>query len=195
MFYARVMAVNETRRRLLADSALAVLGSTGGRGLTHRAVDLHAAVPIGTCANYFPTRAELFRGMGERIFERIAPEQHRLAELAALDPDTRAFVAYTRYVVERLLREPDLALALIELRLEAARNPQLAAQIAPVLRAGLDADVEFNAYRGLPASRRDITLLHYAIDGIVLDRVTTPLVPGDDPLEAAEELARHLLSS
>src|SRR6218665_2014261 len=117
MPYARLVALNEQRRHLIADTALDVLGSDGSRGLTHRAVDTRARVPIGTAANYFPTRAALFAGMGQRIFERIAPDAGRLAELGDREADAETFIAYTRYVIERLLASPQLALALIELRL------------------------------------------------------------------------------
>jgi DNA-binding transcriptional regulator YbjK len=44
------------RRELLCDTAIAVLATEGGRGLTHRAVDRQAGVPLGTTKNYFPTR-------------------------------------------------------------------------------------------------------------------------------------------
>lgn len=189
------MALNEQRRRLLADAALEVLGAEGGRGLTHRAVDARAEVPVGTTANYFSTRAALFTGMGQRVFERIAPDPDRLAALSNRRADVDTFVAYTQYVVERLLAEPSLALALVELRLEAARNPELADQLGSFLQAGLAQDAEFNASRGLPGGIAEIVMLHHAIDGLVLDRLTTPLVPDEDPLRTAEEIARRIMRS
>lgn len=187
------MVVNESRRELLADSALAVLGSEGSRGLTHRAVDARAGVPAGTTANYFPSRAALFTGMGGRIFDRVAPEPDRLADLAQREPDHETFIAYTRYIVERLLRAPELALALCELRLETARNPSLAEEMGAFLRLGLASDIRFSNERGLPAGRAEITMLHYAIDGLVLDRLTTPISPDDDPLATIEEITRRIV--
>lgn len=188
------MAQNDDRRRLLADAAIEVLGASGGRGLTHRAVDAHAGVPVGTTVNYFASRAALFTGIARRIYTRIAPQPEPLATLADRDADLDTAVAYTRYVVERLLAVPTLALALLELRLESARNPELAEELARFVRAGLDDDVAFNAGRGLPGERADIVLLHHAVNGVVLDRLTTPLEPDADPLAVADELARRILA-
>lgn len=188
------MARNERRRQHIADAALHVLGAEGGRGLTHRAVDAAAEVPVGTTANYFPSRAALFAGMARRVFTRIAPDPERLAALADRDADVEAFAAYTRYVVERLLAAPGLALALVELRLEAARSPELADELGAFLRSGLADDIDFHARRGLPGGVDEIVMLHYLADGIVLDRLTTPLRPGDDPLAAAEEITRRIMA-
>lgn len=187
------MARNPERRQRIADAALEVIGAEGGRGLTHRAVDAWAEVPAGTTANYFPTRASLFSGMAQRIFTRIAPAQQSLERLRRLPADADAFAAYTRYVVERLLAVPQLALALIELRLEAARSPELAAELGDFLRRGFSEDDKFHATRGLPGGADEILLLHYAVDGIVLDRLTTPIEPGRDPLRDAEDLTRRIL--
>ena len=40
------MARNDDRRRALADAGLEVLADAGARGLTHRAVDRAAGVPL-----------------------------------------------------------------------------------------------------------------------------------------------------
>ncbi|WP_231509684.1 hypothetical protein [Streptosporangium roseum] len=42
------------------------MAESGGRGLTHRAVDAAADVPPGTAKNYFPTRDALVRAVAER---------------------------------------------------------------------------------------------------------------------------------
>lgn len=68
------MSRNEERRRTLADAGLEVLAAHGARGLTHRAVDRAAGVPLGTASNYFATRDALIAGLVERIGERLAPE-------------------------------------------------------------------------------------------------------------------------
>lgn len=186
----RVVA-NPRRRAAVTDAALEVLGRGGGRALTHRAVDALAEVPAGTSANYFPSRAALMLAMAQRIFERIAPEPDRLEGLARV-PDEDALAEYTGYVVERLIRDADLARALIELRLEASRSPDVGEVIAPFLRQGLRDDIAFHRERGLAAGETLVPLLHHVVDGILLDHLTVPLDPQRDPVETAKAAARLL---
>lgn len=186
------MVANPARRAAVTDAALDLLGGSGARALTHRAVDAHAGVPAGTCANYFPKRAGLLVAMAERVFEHLRPDEARLRELAALTTD-EALPEYAAYVTERLLRRPALARALIELRLEAARSPDVARELAPVLRDGLGADVQFHEERGLRGGRDAVVLLHHVVNGLVLDHLTVSIDPDQDPVEATREAARRLL--
>ncbi|GAB2696046.1 TetR/AcrR family transcriptional regulator [Thalassiella azotivora] len=185
------MVANPGRRTQLLDAAIALLGSSGARGLTHRAVDAEAAVPVGTCANYFPRRADLVVGVGERSFELLSPDVQRLEPMAGLAGED-AVVAYTAYVLERLLARPHLALTLIELRLEAARSPEVAERLTPFLREGFAADVAFHQGRELPGGADLVAALHHVVTGVVLDRLTVPLQPDVDPVAAATGIARRL---
>lgn len=186
------MVANPHRRAALADAALEVLGAQGARALTHRAVDAKAGVPVGTCANYFGTRADLMVGMAQRVFESLTPDQVRLAALSQV-AQSEAAPSYVAYVVERLLAQPHLAIALLELRLEASRSPEVAEVLAPFLRAGLDEDITFHTSRGLPGGAQSVLLLHHVVNGIVLDTVTTTLDPDADPQHLAREATRRLL--
>ncbi|MGF1662100.1 MAG: TetR/AcrR family transcriptional regulator [Kineosporiaceae bacterium] len=187
------MAANPERRARVSDAALVVLGRSGGRGLTHRAVDAAGAFPRGTAANYFPTRAALLLGMTERIFDRLRPDAARLERLGRLPPDVDAVVEYIQDVVERLLAAPDLTLALLELRLEAARNTDIAAALGPFLRRELTADVAFHVGRGLPGGAESVIDLHHAVNGLVLDRVTVPLDPDADPRVVVRRIVEQLV--
>lgn len=181
------MARNEGRRQELADAGLAVLARDGARGLTHRAVDRAAGVPTGTTSNYFRSRDALIEGLVERIGERLSPSEQDLRMRASAAPSPALFADYVRDIVRRLTDDRDVTLALFELRLESSRRPELAALIGAWQRAGFDADVEFNTAAGLPGGRREIALFHYAIDGLLLDRLTTPIDPGtstDDVIDA-----------
>ncbi|MEU4625007.1 TetR family transcriptional regulator [Actinoplanes sp. NPDC023801] len=175
------MPRNPDRRRLLADAGLRVLAEHGARGLTHRAVDTGAGVPAGTASNYFRSRDALLGALGERIMERFAPDEKVIAELGARPPGRDLFVDYLRYIVERTTRQPDLTRALIELRLEAARRPGLAAILGGTLRRGYAEDVAFHAGTGLPGGPFEIALLHYALDGLLLDMLTTSIGAPADP--------------
>lgn len=189
------MVANPDRRTAILDAAVDLLGADGGRALTYRNLDRRAGLPLGTTSNYFPTRADLVLAVARRVFERLTPSPARIAELAEGGAGTTAQVGYVQYVVERLLAAPRLTLALVELRLHAARDADLAAVLAPFLRDGLAADQAFHAEAGLPGTAGDVTLLHYAIEGLVLDRLTVPLDPGRPVEDIAAQLAVRLTGS
>ena len=187
------MAKNETRRRSIADGGLTVLATDGSRGLTHRAVDLVAGVPVGTTSNYFRSRDALIEGLVERIGERLAPSDDDLARRSAEQPSRELFADYVRDIVRRLTDDRDVTLALFELRLESSRRPEVAALLGAWQRAGFDADVAFNTAAGLPGGRREIALFHYAIDGLLLDRLTSPIDPDTSTDEIVDDLVAGLL--
>lgn len=187
------MVKNESRRRVLADAGLTVLAREGSRGLTHRAVDIEANVPTGTTSNYFRSRDALIEGLVDRIGERLAPTPDDLERRAAGTPGPALFADYIRDIVRRLTDDRDVTLALFELRLESGRRPELAAVLGAWQRAGFDADVEFNTQAGLPGGRREIALFHYAIDGLLLDRLTTPIDPDTSTDEVIDALVAGLL--
>lgn len=58
------------RRTELADAAVALVAHQGLKGLTHRAVDGAAGVPIGTTSNYWRTREALVGAVVARFEER-----------------------------------------------------------------------------------------------------------------------------
>lgn len=187
------MARNDERRRGLADAGLAVLAREGARGLTHRAVDDASGSPRGTASNYFRSREDLLRALVDRIGERLAPDPAVAAAIAEREPDKAAFAAYIRDIVHRLTQAHEVTLALFELRLEAARRPEIAELIGGWQRAGFAGDVAFNAAAGLPGDAFDIALFHYAIDGVMLDRLTTPIDPETATEAIVDALVQRLL--
>lgn len=188
-----VMARNDERRQLLADAGLTVLAHQGARGLTHRAVDREAEVPVGTTSNYFRSRDALVAGLVERIGERLTPADDVLSALAEREPSRELFADYVRDIVRRLTENREVTLALFELRLESARNPEVAALMSEWGRSGFEADVAFNAAAGLPGDTHEIALFHYAVDGLLLDRLTTPLLPETSTDEIVDALVAGLL--
>lgn len=191
--YPGVVARNEERRRALADAGLALLADEGARGLTHRGVDARAGVPAGTTSNYFRSRDELLQGLVQRIGERLAPDPDVLARLGRRTPGRRLYADYLRDIVRRLTEQRDVALALFELRLEAARRPEVGALVGAWLRAGFAGDVAFNTAAGLPGGAAEIALFHYAIDGLLLDRLTTSIDPSTSTDEVVDALVAGLL--
>lgn len=187
------MVKNDSRRRTIADAGLTVLAREGSRGLTHRAVDIAAQVPTGTTSNYFRSRDALIEGLVERIGERLAPTPDDLERRAPATPGRALFADYIRDIVRRLTEDRDVTLALFELRLESARRPEVAAVLGAWQRAGFDGDVAFNTAAGLPGGRREIALFHYAIDGLLLDRLTTPIDPDTSTDEVIDDLVAGLI--
>ncbi|WBB86160.1 TetR family transcriptional regulator [Micromonospora sp. WMMC264] len=187
------MARNPERRTLLADAGLRVLADAGARGLTHRAVDAEAGVPTGTTSNYFPSRAALLAGLAERIFDRIAPDPAVLADLGRREPSLALMTDYLRDIVARTTREPGLTRALFELRLEAARRPELRSALGGVLRQGYADDVAHHLAAGLPGGAYEVALLHYAVDGLLLDLLTTSIDAGFDTDQVVSDLVSRLV--
>jgi AcrR family transcriptional regulator len=189
------MAKNEQRRRLLADAGLAVLARDGARGLTHRAVDEAAAVPVGTASNYFRSRAGLIAGLVHRMGERLVPDPKDLERLAAAPPSRELFADYLRAMLRRLTAEREVTLALFELRLEGTRRPAVAAVLAEWHKAAFEGDVAFHAAAGLPGGRREVALFYYAVEGFLLDRLTTELDPDSSTDDVIDALVAGLLGS
>lgn len=185
------MPRNDDRRAALADAGIRVLAEEGARGLTHRAVDAAAGTPTGTASNYFPRRDDLVSALVDRIAERLAPTPD------AVTPDTPAdgtlFTAYVHDVLRRLRADPHVALALFELRLEAARRPHVAATLGAWRQRAFEDDITFTREAGLPGGATEIALLHHAIDGLVLDHLTVPLDTGLSIEAVVDELVDRIL--
>lgn len=180
-----VVARNDDRRKRLADAGLVLLAREGARGLTHRAVDRQADVPLGTTSNYFRSRDALIEALVHRIGERLTPTEDELSARSDQPPSSALFADYLRDLVRRLLTHREVAIALFELRLEGTRRPEVAETLGNWIRGGFQADVAFTRDAGLPGGEREIALFHYAIDGLILDQLTTPLTetPTDDIVE------------
>lgn len=187
------MARNPQRRSELADAGLRILAREGARGLTHRAIDDEAGVPEGTTSNYFRSRDDVIAGLVGRIGERLAPDPAVLDSLADRTPSRELFADYTRDIVARLLGNREVTLALFELRLEASRRPEIRDILGSWQTSSFRSDVEFNSSAGLPGGAREIALFHYAIDGLLLDRLTYPIDPDTSTDDIVDALVEGLL--
>src|SRR3954449_2257813 len=118
------------RMELLLTAALHVVAEHGLRGLTHRAVDREAGLPEGSCSAYLRTREALILALSEYVADQMAARVRDLAdELAgcSLDDD-QAYATVTRSVLG-WLDERDLLVALLELTIQASRDPALAERL------------------------------------------------------------------
>ncbi|MET9963585.1 TetR/AcrR family transcriptional regulator [Streptomyces sp. NPDC006326] len=181
--------MNQDRRNRLRDAAVSVLADAGGRGLTHRAVDAAAEVPLGTAKNYFPTRDALLRAVAERCLEQYRALAAALAG-AGPGPGDRDGLAALLAGLLRDVAGPGRprVLAYLELQAEAARRPWLAALLDPIGAADFAAYGHLLHGAGLdggPARARALTLaLHGAIPHLLTGAPDTLAAAGLDDLDA-----------
>jgi AcrR family transcriptional regulator len=165
---------NTQRRTALTDAAIAVLARDGARGLTYRAVDAEAAVPPGTTSNYFRGRDRLLAAAGDRVYARLSAPDEVLADPRAEPPSAERARALLGDLMTRLTTRRVPYLALLELRLEANRRPELAAALTKTVRETFQRDVGFHVAAGLPGGRDEVLLLYLALTGLTVERLTLP---------------------
>lgn len=168
------MRQNPARRVALLDASIEVLAREGSRGLTLRAVDKEAGVPTGTASNYFANRAELLGQVLRRTRERLTPDPSELADTMKTAPSRELVKTLLCQLVERMRRERNTHLAMMELRLEATRRPELQEELTQFSVAELDANIGFHLGNGLPGDRTGVVLLYLAMLGLIVDDLTVP---------------------
>lgn len=168
------MRQNPARRGALLDAAIEVLARDGSRGLTLRAVDKQAEVPIGTASNYFSNRDELLTQAGARVYERLLPDDETLEQQMSGIDDHKKLIELMRKTLSRVSAFGTGFLALLELRLEATRRPELRAVLSARVRADMDANVSRHIEAGLPGDATSVQLLQLALSWLILEQLTLP---------------------
>ncbi|RFU36849.1 TetR family transcriptional regulator [Actinomadura logoneensis] len=179
------MRENRERRLALIDGAIEVLAREGARGLTFRAVDTQAGVPAGTASNYFANRDDLFTQIGGRIYDRLLPDEATMARSREGTQDEAHYARLMHEVVDRVTAFNSGYLALLELRLEATRRPELREVLTRRIRADIDANIAHQAGSDLPGDSTSVVLLYLALNWLILERLTLPGVFSE---EQAHEL-------
>ncbi|MEU1981379.1 TetR family transcriptional regulator [Nocardia sp. NPDC019395] len=173
------MRQNPARRAALLDGAIEVLAREGARGLTQRGVDKEAGVPIGTTSNYFRNRNDLLVQAGVRIYERLRPEEDALSEMFDRAQDPASYRAMLRESVDRVADFRSGHLALLELRLEATRRPELRTLLTERVRADIDENVTRHEAAGLPGGAVAVLLMYLAMNWLIVEQLTLPDVLTD----------------
>ncbi|WP_432191525.1 TetR/AcrR family transcriptional regulator [Streptomyces sp. bgisy027] len=168
------MAGNPERRAALVDAGVEVLARQGARGLTFRAVDAEAGVPVGTASNYFTGRDELLRQIDARLHVRLAPDPEVIAGLLARPKDRSLVTTFMHDLMARATRDRTGYLAMLEMRLEASRHPELRSAFTKSVRGDLDEAIEFHRGAGLPGGDEVVTVLYLAMLGLLLEHLTLP---------------------
>ena len=176
------MRQNTARRGALLDAAIEVLAREGARGLTFRAVDTEAQVPAGTASNYFDNRDDLLTQVGHRFYERLEPGPEVIAGLLEGRRDRDRVTELMHDLVDRVSQFRSGYLALVELRLEATRRPELRRLLTERIRADVDANIGYHVSSGLPGDATTVVLLYLALNWLVLERLTLPDVFPEDQI-------------
>ncbi|PXX60231.1 TetR family transcriptional regulator [Nocardia tenerifensis] len=181
-----------TKRELVLDTAIELLGSRGLRALTHRAIDEEAAIPAGSTSNYFRTREALLTGITKRLEERdhedwTAPS--RLPAPGTLEELIRALAAFIQHAtttdrVRTLARYALFAEAqtVAPLQKSVQRGHRRLTEWAETMLAPFSAD---------PTLAK--MLVDYA-DGAILHQLVSP-APDFDPFSSVDRLTRALLDA
>ncbi|MEV1246250.1 TetR/AcrR family transcriptional regulator [Nonomuraea sp. NPDC050022] len=176
------MRQNPARRAALLDAAIEVLAREGARGLTFRAVDVEARVPNGTASNYFDNRDDLLTQVGHRFYERLEPEATMVAAALEGPRDRDRVTELMHDLVDRISQFRSGYLALLELRLEATRRPELRRLLTERIRADVDANITAHTESGLPGDATTVVLLYLALNWLILERLTLPDVFPEDQI-------------
>lgn len=168
------MASNPERRAALVDAGVEVLSREGARGLTFRAVDAAAGVPVGTASNYFTGRDDLLRQIDARLHVRLAPDPSVLAELLTRPKDRALVTAFMHDLMTRATHDRTGYLALLEMRLEATRRPELRESYTKSVRGDLEHGMRFHRDTGLPGGDETVVVLYLAMLGLILEHLTLP---------------------
>jgi DNA-binding transcriptional regulator YbjK len=188
------MRQNPARRAALLDAAIEVLAKEGARGLTFRAVDTEAQVPVGTASNYFSSRDELLTQVGHRYYERLEPDAAVLDAALAGPRDRDRVTELMRDIVERVTSFRSGYLALLELRLESTRRPELRELLSKRIRADLDFNIRNHEESGLPGDATTVVVLYLALNWLILDRLTLPdIFPEEQFDDLVAEVVERIL--
>jgi DNA-binding transcriptional regulator YbjK len=176
-----------SRRDLLCDTAIQILAVEGGRGLTHRAIDREAGVPIGTTKNYYPTREKILEACAARMtsLHRAAVDRLRETTPADISP-TDVAELYPALLRRAVADDPTQMLAMVELYLEAVRRPGVREALSGMVLANAEAGATLQQAAGLPSTVRDTGLLDAYFLGVAISLLALPVetletVGLDDP--------------
>ncbi|MBL1089698.1 MULTISPECIES: TetR/AcrR family transcriptional regulator [Streptomyces] len=172
------------RPQLIADAAIRLLAERGMRGLTHRAVDEAAGLPLGSTSNLARTREALLETAVRRLAEReaavLTPTEMPTVAAHTAGPETatagtpavgtgpEALADAVALALHRYLsRHRQLLLARYELALEATRRPALREIYDRAGRAFREPMVAMLAAAGSTAPERHALSMVAWCDGVL----------------------------
>ena len=169
-----------TRRELLLDAAISVLGESGMHGLTHRAVDAAAELPAGSTSNHFRTRDALLGAVVERFAALERANWEDIAARAFPTTPGELAQALSEFAQEATGPHRTLTMARYAILLEAGLHPSLRAQLTAT---GARVNAWFTNWMRIAGSadpQRDAPIVMNHWTGLVLHQLANP-DPAFDP--------------
>ncbi|MEU2033861.1 TetR/AcrR family transcriptional regulator [Nocardia amamiensis] len=179
-----------TKRELVLDAAIELLGSRGTRALTHRAVDEVAGMPAGSASNYFRTREALLTGIAERLEARDYADWEALSRRPVPHTIDELVDGMAAFVVHAARTDRIRTLARYALFLEAQTMPALRESVRRGHRRLTDWAATLLA--GVGGDQAATRILVAQFDGIILHQLVNP-APDFDPRPALDRLVRALI--
>lgn len=167
------------------DAAITVLGTSGIRHLTHRAVDTTAGLPAGSTSNYFRTREALLTAVIERFATRDRETWETIANVTRPDTPDKLARALAAYVVQATGPDRHLTLARYGLFVEVALRPELQRQLGETTIRIREWGARWLGALGSTDPEGDCQLVLNHLDGLMLHRLAFPDYGGDPYPELA----------
>lgn len=181
-----------TRRELLLDAAITVLGERGIHALTHRAVDAEAGLPAGSASNHFRTRDALL----DAVMDRFVVRERALWEELAMRmyPTTPHELARVLVAAAKTATGPQrtLTLARYAILVEAGIRPSMRAHL---LAGGARVNAWFMTWLRVAGSadpERDAPIIMNHYTGVVLHDLAIP-DPAFDPTDQITTLVTTVI--
>ncbi|MFU8849719.1 TetR/AcrR family transcriptional regulator [Micromonospora sp. SL1-18] len=163
-----------SRQEVLLDAAIAVIGTQGMRGLTHRAVDAAAGMPAGSTSNYFKTRDALVNAVVARFAARERAAWETIADLVRLRSRAELAAALTAYVHRAVGPDRVMTIARYSVFVEAALRPELQPRLAEAQRAIREWGAQWLRAVGSTAPEAECRQILDQLDGIILHQLAFP---------------------
>ena len=164
----------QPRSQLVLDAAIHLVGVSGIRALTHRAVDAQAGLPPGSTSNLYRTRSALLTAMVSRLVDTELAGWDQLA--AALHPSTVDALADALATTVATLTGPlrPLTVARYALFLEATRDPALQADMARAADRVAAIGIQWLTTIGSPDPVAHTAIMMAHLDGVMLQQLAFP---------------------
>ncbi|MCW2851776.1 MAG: regulatory protein TetR [Nocardioides sp.] len=153
-------------------------------------------LPEGSTSAYLRTRRALQLALTEYVVGRVAQDVDALIEqLEDCTPEDPRTVELVLGLFARWLGEQDLALAKVELTMEAARDPELASLLARDRHRVVDIVAETLTGHGVDQAHDRAETMLASFDGILLSALLRPEPERDELLRRVLPLAMHPLGA